>query len=248
MSYPLTSPSLTLLGQDLAFISNIHQALVIHHAPRGPNAQEARYFGTTLALWGTLVDHCRAITLLLPEGLTYPARALNRTAYETCIHLVYLATVGDRYENASLYETRMLYETIKTMPKGFASVPTEMLAAVPSEMRKKVERIRSNRRLQWCGKTLGEMAADLKIRQHEGAFSMLSWATHGLTYRLDMEEVNSPEEGLTYWRPETDTEDIDVVATHTRRTVLRPAYYLATRAFYGDPPPPLPTPRPPGGY
>jgi len=228
VTYPITSPWLTLLEQDLAFISNVHQPLVIAHAPKNPTDDEARYFGTTLALWGALVDHCRAITLLLPEGLTYPARALNRTAYETCIHLIYLTTVGDKYENASLYETR--------------------IAAVPAEMRQRVEKIRSDRRLQWCGKTRRDMAADIKIRQHEGAFSMLSWATHGLTYRLDMTEVNSPEEGLTYWRPDTDSEDIDVVAMHTRRTVLRPAYYLATRVFYGHTPPALPTPRPPNGY
>jgi hypothetical protein len=247
VTYPLTSPWLLLLEQDLAFISNVHQSLVIANAPRNPTEDEARYFGTALALWGTLVDHCRAITLLLPEGLTYPARALNRTAYETCIHLIYLTTVGDKYENARLYETRMLYETIKTMPSGFTSVASEMLAAVPAEIREKVERIRSNRRLQWCGKRLPDMATDIRIRQHDGLFSMLSWATHGLTSRLDMQEVRSAEEGLTYWRPEPDSEDVDVVAMHTRRTALRPAYYLATRSFYGAAPP-LPTPKPHNGY
>lgn len=248
MTPSLTSPSLILLQQDLAFISTNHQSLAIAHALRNPTEDEVRYLGTTLALWGTLVDHCHAITLLLPEGLTYPARALNRTAYETCIHLVYLSTIGDKFENARLYETRMLCETIKTMPQGFATVPSEMLARVPAETRERVEKIRSNRRLQWCGKILREMAADLKIRQHEGLVSMLSWATHGLSSRLDMHEIRSAEEGVTFWRPAVDAEDIDVIASHTRRTVLRPAYYLATCAFYGDPPPPLPTPRPPNGY
>jgi hypothetical protein len=199
-------------------------------------------------LWGTLVDHCRAITLLLPDGLVYSARALNRTAYETCIHLVYLATIGDKYENARLYETRMLYETIRVMPEGFSTVATEMLATVPVDIRRRVEKIGETRRLQWSGKTLRDMAAAIRIRQHEGMFSMLSWATHGLSFSLDMSEVSSAEEGVTFWHPGADSEDVDVVAQHTRRTVLRPAYYLATGDFYGNPPSPLPTPKPPNGY
>lgn len=245
---PLTSPSLALLQQDLAFILNIHQPLAIAHALRNPTEDERRYRATTLALWGTLVDHCRAIARLLPEGLVYSARALDRTAYETCIHLVYLTTIGDKYENARLYETRMLYETIRVMPRGFATVPTEMLAAVPADLRARVEDIRKVRRLQWSGKTLAEMAAAIRIRQHGGLFSMLSWATHGLASRLDMTEWSSFEEGVTYWPPDSDSEDVDVVARHTRRTVLRPAYHLATVDFYGNPPPPLPTPKPPNGY
>ena len=63
---------------------------------------------TALGLWTMLVDHARAITFLLSEGLIYSARALNRTAYEASIHLVYLATVGDKYENARFYETNTL--------------------------------------------------------------------------------------------------------------------------------------------
>lgn len=244
---PLTSPSLILLQQDLAFISNIHQPLAIAHALRNPTEDERRYRATTLALWGTLLGHCGAIARLLPEGLVYSARALDRTAYETCIHLIYLATIGDKYENARLYETRMLYETIRVMP-GLATVAREMLAVVPADLRARVEGIRKIRRLQWSGKTLAEMAAAIRIRQHGGLFSMLSWASHGLASRLDMTEVSSAEEGVTYWQPEPDSEDVDVVAHHTRRTVLRPAYYLATGDFYGNPPPPLPTPKPPKGY
>jgi hypothetical protein len=104
----LTSPAFVLLQQDLAFIAHNHQSLAKAHALHDPTPDEERYMVTALGLWTMLVEHARAITLLLSEGLIYSARALNRTAYEASIHLVYLATVGDKYENARFYETNML--------------------------------------------------------------------------------------------------------------------------------------------
>lgn len=247
--HPLTSPTLVLLQQDLAFISTQHQSLAIAHALHNPTPDEERYVSTALALWYTLTEHCRSITLLLQEGLLDSARVVNRSAYETGIHLVYLVTVGDRYENARLHETRMFCEVIDTLPAGFTTETQEKLAAVPAEIRERVERIRKNRRLQWSGKILADMAADLRIRQHKGLFSMLSWATHGLSTGQDLQRIDTgPDEGVTFWRHDIDAEDIEAIAKHTRRTVLRPAYYLATRGFYGNPPPPLPTPKPPHGY
>ena len=240
------------LRQDLAFISTNHQRLAIAHALHNPTADEERYRVTALALWSVLVDHCRAITLLLQEGLVYSARALNRTAYETSIHLLYLANFGNKHENARLYETRMFYELIATLPPGFTVETRKLLDDVPPEIRERVEKDRNSRKkrgLQWSGKTLSQMATDLRIRQHKAIFALLSWPTHGLNAGEDMLRIDGgPDEGVTFWRQDVDTEDINVIARHTRRTVLRPAYYLATVDFYGNPVPELPTPKPPHGY
>ena len=142
----------------------------------------------------------------------------------------------------------MFLEVIATLPPGMTPETRKQLDAMPADIRKRVEDDRNSRKkrgLQWSGKTLSEMATALRIRQHKGLYAVLSWPTHGLTGGEDMLRVDGgPDEGVTFWRQEPDTEDIEVVARHTRRTVLRPAYAFATRDFYGDPPPPLPTPSP----
>jgi hypothetical protein len=196
-----------------------------------------------------LVEHCRGITLLLSDGLIYSARTLNRTAYETSMHLMYLATVGDKYENARLYETYMLLEAIERLAStGPMAETRKTLAAVPVDIRERVETIRKNTRLQWCGKTRAQMATALRIVQHQGVFSVLSWPTHGLSGGEDMLRIDGgPDEGMTFWRHPPSTEDIEDIVSHVRRAVLRPTYYLATLDFYGNPPPPLPTPKPERG-
>jgi hypothetical protein len=243
------TPSLTLLQQDLAFILTNHQSLVAANAMRNPTPDEERYVSTALALWYTLLEHCKAITVLLREDLVGSANVVHRSAYETAIHLVYLVTVGNKYENARLHDTRMLLEFIAAAPPAFTVETTNRLAAVPTVIQDRVRRdkySRKKRGLQWSGKTLAEMAAAIKIRQHEGFFSLRSWDTHGLSAGDDLRREERPE-GVTFWRHNIDAEDVEAVARHARRTVLRPAYNLATRDFYGAAPP-LPTPSPPNGY
>jgi hypothetical protein len=168
---------MVLLQQELAFISTNHQALAIAHALRSPTADEARYRVIALDLWGMLVEHCRGITLLLSDGLIYSARVLSRTAAETSMHLMYLATVGDKYENARLYETNMLFEVNKQLaPTEPMEETRKTLEAVPVDIRERVEQIRKNTRLQWCGRTRGEMAAAVGIVQYKGTFAVLSCA------------------------------------------------------------------------
>jgi hypothetical protein len=122
------------------------------------------------------------------------------------------------------------------------------LAAVPVDIRERVETIRKNTRLQWCGKTRAQMATALRIVQNQGVFSVLSWPTHGLSGGEDMLRIDGgPDEGMTFWRHPPSTEDIEDIVSHVRRAVLRPTYYLATLDFYGNPPPPLPTPKPERG-
>jgi hypothetical protein len=196
-----------------------------------------------------LVEHCRGITLLLSDGLIYSARALSRTAAETSMHLMYLATVGDKCENARLYETNMLFEVTKQLaPTGPMAETRKTLDAVPVDIRERIENIRKNTRLQWCGKTRAEMAAAVGIVQHKRTFAVLSWPTHGLSAGEDMLGIDGgPDEGATFWRHPPSTADIEELVSYIRRAVLRPAYSRATQDFYGNPPPPFPTPKPERG-
>jgi hypothetical protein len=229
--------SLVFLEGDVAFIRGNHQELAIKHAPKNPTPDEAFYLRVAVSLWFTLVDHCDAITLLLRHGFLDSASSVNRSAYETAIHLIYLVTVGDKYENARVYETRLKIEYISIAPPGLSVENQAEVDGQPEKIRLLAAKSKKDRR-EWSGKTLA-----IKIRGHRGSFAVQSWATHGHSGLHEMEVVQGPE-GTTFWRQEADVEDFDIVARHTRRAVLWPAYHLATKDFYG-PVPPLPTPPPP---
>jgi hypothetical protein len=186
----------------------------------------------------------RGNVLLLREGRVHSAKVVNRSAYETAIHLVYLVTIGNKYENAILYETRVLLEVVTSMPPAHIVETSRELDALPADIRERVKRDKKKGRgLQWSGKTLGEMAAAIRIRGHKGFYAMQSRSVHALSAREDVLRVEGPE-GVTFWRNDLDLAQVETIAMHTRRTILRPAYYLAFRDLYKDAPP-LQTPDPP---
>ena len=237
-------PSLRLLEADLAFIMRNHQDLVIKHAPKNPTPDEVSYLRVAVSLWLTLTEHCNAITLLLRHGFLDSAKAVNRSAYETAIHLVYLVTVGNKYENARVYEARLKLEyiSISELPPAYSVENRREFDSLPIEIRERAIKSKKDRR-EWSGKPLAEMAKAIHIRGHKGAFAVQSWATHGHSGLNETQGIEGPE-GATFWRQPPDTVDFEMVTMHTRRTVLWPTYHVATKDFYG-PVPPLPTPPPP---
>jgi len=235
-------PSLRLLETDLAFIMGNHEAQVTAHAPHNPTPDEVFYLRAAISLWLTLVEHCDAITLLLRHGFLDSASSVNRSAYETAIHLVYLVTVGNKYENARVYDARLKLEYISVVPPVYSVENRQEFNSQPADVRERAMKSKKDRR-EWSGQTLAEMAEAINIRGHRGFFAAQSWATHGHSGLHVMQPVEGPE-GMTFWRQDPHVEDFEMVAMHTRRTVLWPAYHVATKDFYG-PVPPLPTPPPP---
>jgi uncharacterized protein DUF5677 len=244
MSTMPAPPSLRLLEADLAFIMRNHQDLVIAHTPQNLTPEETTYLRVAVSLWGTLLEHCNATTLLIRHGFLDSAMAVNRSAYEAAIHLCYLVTVGNKYENAQAYEARLKLEfiSIRELPPERSVENRREFESLPPAIRERAIQTKESRR-EWSGKSLGEMAEAVHIRWHRGAFAVQSWATHGHSGLNQTEGIIGPE-GTTFWRQPPDTSDFETVAMHARRTVLWPAYHVATRDFYG-PVPPLPTPPPP---
>jgi hypothetical protein len=88
---------------------------------------------------------------------------VSRAAYEGGITLVYLMTVGDKSENARLYEARTVIEVLQTEDQccRFKRGPATKA-----------------KRRGWADKTIAEMAAAITVEGHKAAYVIQSWVAH----------------------------------------------------------------------
>ncbi len=225
------------LLHDVRLIHTACQRVSAERVGDLPTLDHGRYVAIAGDLWQNFVNHCQAVGILLNLGLFDSAVVVNRAAYEATINLIYLITVGDKIENARLFETRMmieLAEVYRDTPPPFDSTPPEVL--------ERARRDKKQRKL-WSGKTLGEMAAAIDLRGHRTAYAVQSLTAHSRIGGLGIRKKVHPD-GTVEWlyggaaRPR----DVEAVANHTRR-MLHNVYGVVTEDFFGTIPK-LPTTNP----
>ena len=227
-----------LLGHDTVLVRSVLTQLGRAHPFDTPTADLGTYYEVTWELWNKLVDHNRAVAVLLVSDLFNSAIVVHRAAYEILVNLGYLMTQGDKVRNALLHRARSLLE----VAEQFASQPSGPSAAavlprMPQDVVKEARRHQA-RRQPWAGISLTRMATAIGVVGHGWFYAISSWEAHGRVTGYGV--TKTPVEG------HSDLHRVDFIsrepaphrealANHARRH-LHKGYQLVARDWFGTVP------------
>lgn len=227
------------LFDDTTRVLAVQAGLARKNPPDARTPELRTYRVVTGDLWRKALEHYRATALLLDQEMFDSGAVISRAGYEIVINLLYVLTQGDKIENAQRVWIRSLLEVdreMKNLPSGEDA--RRRLASFDPTLVEGVRAARRTRGQLWSGKTLREMAEVIGIVGHEGAYGVMSWATHGRVGGFDVIIESTGEGDLekVSFASRAHPQHYEALANQARR-MLRQTYHIFARDWFGEVPP-----------